>query len=87
MALEAPVVASDLPTLEDAVADGDTAILVPPADPARLATAILATLADPAAARARAERARERFLQRFTIDRVADQMLGFYDRALGAPAA
>ena len=86
MALEAPVVASDLPTLEDAVTDGDTAILVPPADPVRLAAAIVATLADPAAARARAERARERFLERFTIDRVADQMLAFYDRALGGSA-
>jgi glycosyltransferase involved in cell wall biosynthesis len=84
MALEAPVVASDLPTLEDAATDGDTAILVPPADPVRLAAAIVATLADPAAARARAERARERFLQRFTIDRVVDQMLGFYDRAVAA---
>jgi glycosyltransferase involved in cell wall biosynthesis len=86
LALEAPVVASDLPTLEDAVTDGDTAILVPPADPVRLAAAIVATLADPVAARARAERARERFLQRFTIDRVVDQMLGFYDRALGGSA-
>jgi glycosyltransferase involved in cell wall biosynthesis len=86
MALEAPVVASDLPTLEEA-ADRDTAILVPPADSIRLAAAIVATLADPAAARDRAQRARERFLQRFTIDRVVDQMLGFYDRALGAPAA
>jgi glycosyltransferase involved in cell wall biosynthesis len=86
MALEAPVVASDLPTLEDAVTDGDTAILVPPADPVRLAAAIVATLADPAAARARAQRARERFLERFTIDRVVDQMLGFYDRALGGAA-
>jgi hypothetical protein len=44
------------------------------------------TLADPAAARLRAERARERFLQRYTIDRVADQMLAFYDRALTRPA-
>jgi glycosyltransferase involved in cell wall biosynthesis len=86
MALEAPVVASDLPTLEEAVTDGDTAILVPPADPVRLAAAIVATLADPVAARARAQRARERFLERFTIDRVGDQMLAFYDRALGGSA-
>jgi len=86
MALEAPVVASDLPTLEDAAVDGDTALLVPPADPARLAAAIVATLADPAAARARAQRAHQRFLGRFTIDRVADQMLAFYDRALMRPA-
>ncbi|HEV2870858.1 MAG TPA: glycosyltransferase, partial [Actinomycetota bacterium] len=87
MALEAPVVASDLPTLHDAVADLDTARLVPPADPARLAAAILADLEDPASARLRAGRARERFLQHFTVDRVADQMLGFYDRALTRSAA
>jgi glycosyltransferase involved in cell wall biosynthesis len=82
MALEAPVVASDLPTLADAVSDGETAILVPPAAPAPLATAIVATLADPAAARLRAQRARERFLGNFTVDRVADAMLAFYERAL-----
>jgi glycosyltransferase involved in cell wall biosynthesis len=82
MAMEAPVVASDLPTLHDAVADGDTARLVPPGDPARLAAAILGNLDDPAGTRRRAERARTRFLEHFTIDRVVDQMLGFYDRAL-----
>ena len=82
MALEAPVVASDLPTLEDAVTDGETALLVPPADPARLAPAIVATLAGPDAARRRALAARERFMGRFTIGHVADQMVGFYDRAL-----
>jgi glycosyltransferase involved in cell wall biosynthesis len=86
MALQAPVVASDLPTLADAATDGDTALLVPPADPPRLAAAIMATLADPAAAQARAERAHRRFLERFTIDRVADQMLAFYERALRRPA-
>src|SRR5215218_6337818 len=80
MALEAPVVASDLPTLEDAATDGDTAILVPPADPARLAPAIVATLADPGAARRRAGHARERFMRGFTVDHVADQMLAFYGR-------
>jgi glycosyltransferase involved in cell wall biosynthesis len=82
MALEAPVVASDLPTLEDAASDGETAILVPPADPARLAPAIVATLADPEAARRRAGHARERFMRGFTVDHVADQMLAFYGRAL-----
>jgi glycosyltransferase involved in cell wall biosynthesis len=84
MAMEAPVVASDLPTLHDAVADGDTARLVPPGDPDRLAAAIVAALADPAAAAARADRAHQRFLARFTIDRVVDQMGAFYERALAA---
>jgi glycosyltransferase involved in cell wall biosynthesis len=83
MALEAPVVASDLPTLHDAVADGDTARLVPPGDPAALAAALTATLDDPAAAADRAGRAYRRFLEQFTIDRVVDQMRGFYQRALG----
>jgi glycosyltransferase involved in cell wall biosynthesis len=82
MALEAPVVASDLPTLHDAVSDGDTASLVPPGDPGRLAAAILATLADPSGAAARAARAHRRFMEQFTIDRVVDQMRGFYERAL-----
>jgi glycosyltransferase involved in cell wall biosynthesis len=82
MALEAPVVASDLPTLHDAVADGDTATLVPVGSRERLAGAITATLGDPAAAEARARRAHRRFLELFTIDRVVDQMRAFYERAL-----
>jgi glycosyltransferase involved in cell wall biosynthesis len=82
MALEAPVVASDLPTLHDAVADGDTASLVPVGSPERLAAAIAATLADPEAAAARAQRAHHRFATHFTIDRVVDQMRAFYERAL-----
>jgi glycosyltransferase involved in cell wall biosynthesis len=81
MALQAPLVASDLPAIKDAVTDGVTARLVPPEDPARLAGALTATLADPGAA-TRAERARQRFLEHFTIDRVVDQMHAFYRRAL-----
>ena len=42
-----------------------------------------AALNDPASARRTAE-ARRRFLDRYTIDRVADEMVRFYDRALGA---
>jgi glycosyltransferase involved in cell wall biosynthesis len=82
MALEAPVVSSDLPTLRDAVTDGETAALVPSGDPGRLAAAIVATLSDPAGAADRTARAHQRFLQHFTIDRVVDQMAAFYDRAL-----
>ena len=82
MALRAPVVASDLPVFHDAVADGDTARLVPAGDPARLADALTATLDDPAAAAARADRAYRRFLAHFTIGHVVDQMHAFYRRAL-----
>jgi len=88
MALEASIVASDLPAVREAV--DDTALLVPPERPAELAAAVTATLADPAAAASRGRRARERFLAGFTVDRVADAMADLYRRALagrGRPAA
>jgi glycosyltransferase involved in cell wall biosynthesis len=84
MALEAPVVASDLPTLHDAVSDGETARLVPPGDPGALAGAIVEALEDLDGATVRAARAHRRFLDDFTIDRVVDQMAAFYERALVA---
>ena len=82
MAMEAPVVASDLPILEDAVGDDDLVRLVRPGDAEQLAAAISATLDDPAGAAERAGRAHRRFMERFTIDNVVDQMAGFYRRAL-----
>jgi glycosyltransferase involved in cell wall biosynthesis len=87
MALEAPIVASDLPAVREVVADGRSAQLVPPGEPAALAAAIAATFADRPAAAAGARRGRGRFLERFTIDRVADGMVAFYERALAASAA
>jgi glycosyltransferase involved in cell wall biosynthesis len=86
MALEAPIVASDLPAVREVVAHGDSALLVPPERPAELAEAVTATLADPAAAARRAARARERFLGEFTVDRVAEAMADCYRQALAATA-
>ena len=82
MALEAPIVASDLPAVREVVTDEVTGLLVPPDRPDALATAVVTTLADPAAAAARGRRARRRFLERYGIDHVADEMLDFYRRAL-----
>jgi glycosyltransferase involved in cell wall biosynthesis len=82
MALEAPIVASDLPAVREVVTDEVTGLLVPPDRPDALATAVVTTLADPAAAAARGRRARRRFLERYQIDHVADEMLDFYRRAL-----
>ncbi len=83
MALEAPIVASDLPNVREAVTPGETALLVPPEAPDALAAGILEVLHDPASGGERARRARQVFLERFTVERVADGMLAFYDRALG----
>jgi glycosyltransferase involved in cell wall biosynthesis len=81
MALEAPVVASDLPALRE-VLPSDGALLVQPEDPTALATAIMNCLANRDAANSRAESARRRFLQEFTIERSTAGMIAFYERAL-----
>jgi glycosyltransferase involved in cell wall biosynthesis len=86
MALEVPIVASDLPVYRDAISDR-SATLVPPDDPVALAESILGVFANRAAAAGRARRARERFLERFTVERVAADMMGFHERALRRAAA
>ena len=83
MALEAPIVASDLGAVREVV--GGEAVLVPPDDPARLAGSISEVLVDPRAADVRAKAAKARFLRHFTVERVVEDMLAFYDRALGGP--
>jgi glycosyltransferase involved in cell wall biosynthesis len=81
MALEAPIVASDLPSVRE-VTGADCASLAPPGDRRGLATAVLEVLAEPAIAGRRARSAHSRFLEHFTIERVTDGMLDFYRRAL-----
>ncbi len=85
MALEAPIVASDLAVYEGAVESGVSALLVPPDRPDLLADAILAVLADPAAAAARAASAKQMFDRSFTVGGVAAQLIDFYRRALEGP--
>ena len=82
MALETPIVASDVPPVREAVTHGETAWLVPVGQPEPLARGIVDTLEDPAAAAARAARAQAGFQLRFTIGRAAEGMLAFYDHAL-----
>ena len=82
MALEAPIVASDLGPIREVVGPDTPALLAPPADARSLGRAVVSTLMDRPGAASRADVARARFLQRFTIDRVTDDMVRFYDRAL-----
>jgi glycosyltransferase involved in cell wall biosynthesis len=82
MGLEAPIVASDLPAIGEMVRDGESAILVPPEDPVALGDAITSMLRDRAHATALAAAALEEFRRRFTIERVADQMVSFYEAAV-----
>jgi glycosyltransferase involved in cell wall biosynthesis len=81
MALEAPIVASDLPPVREVVAD--CATLFPAEHPDALAAALAGALTDPSRGSEMAERGRKRFEERFTTATVADQMRTFYETALG----
>jgi glycosyltransferase involved in cell wall biosynthesis len=82
MALEAPIVATDLPMVREAVGDEGSACLVPVDRPEDLAAAVITISTDPDAARERTSAALERFYALFTIERAADRMVAFYRRAL-----
>lgn len=82
MALEVPIVVSDLPTVREVVGGEKAAWLIQPDRSDELARAVLAALNDPHETRRRAAVAAERFRARFTIEVVADAMVAFYDRAL-----
>lgn len=86
MALETPIVASDLPAVREIVEDGVSGSLVDAGDAGRLGGAIVEVLDDRPAAGARAGRARSVFLERYTVDRVAEAMVAFYERALAMSA-
>jgi glycosyltransferase involved in cell wall biosynthesis len=82
MAMSAPVVASDLPTVREVVPDNRFAMLVRPENPIELGKAIASVLADRAGATQRAAAARARFERHFDITAVSRAMLNFYARAL-----
>jgi glycosyltransferase involved in cell wall biosynthesis len=58
MAAGLPIVATDLPALQEVIDDGENGLLVPPGDPESLARALTRLLEDPATARTLGDRAR-----------------------------
>ena len=85
MALGLPVVGTAIGGTTEQIAEGETGLLVPPADPERLADAI-AELAQSPELRARLGTAgRERISKRFSLDAMTSQILTTY--AALAPSA
>jgi glycosyltransferase involved in cell wall biosynthesis len=82
MALEVPIVASDLPPVRELVTDGETAWLARREDPGALGAAVSKVLSSPGEANRRARMSRAIFLEQFTIERIVERMLDFYHRAL-----
>jgi glycosyltransferase involved in cell wall biosynthesis len=80
LACRRPVVATALAGMPELVVDGKTGLLVPPREPAALATAILRMLADPAAAQAMARAGRERVERHFSLRAKLDAIEALYRR-------
>ncbi|WP_137172556.1 TIGR03088 family PEP-CTERM/XrtA system glycosyltransferase [Massilia sp. HP4] len=80
MACALPVVASGVGGIPDVVQDGVHGRLVPPADPAALADALAAYVADPALARAHGMAGRLRIEQHYSVTAMVGAYLGLYDR-------
>jgi glycosyltransferase involved in cell wall biosynthesis len=82
MAMERPVVATDVGGVRELV--GDAGAIVPAKDSNALAEAMVATMRRPAAARAEMGRAaRERICSRFSMDRKAEEWEALYRSVLG----
>lgn len=78
MAMEIPIVCSDIPALREVLADPDAAALTPPGDPESLAHILVETLSHPAVGAGRARKARQVYEQRYTPDAVAPLMAALY---------
>lgn len=74
-----PSVACAIAGNAEIVQDGQTGILVPPADPAALGAALRRLLEDPEAAREMGREARRRAEARFSVERMVAENLAAYD--------
>ena len=86
MACGTPVIAPPVGGHMDAVVDGTTGILIPPGRPALLAQRIRQLLAHPMLIEAYGVAAADRAKSRYSWDRIADETLAVYDRAIGQAA-
>jgi glycosyltransferase involved in cell wall biosynthesis len=84
MALEVPIVASDLAQVREVV-DTDAALLAPVDRADQFARAIIECTEGVDRAQERVSIAYRRFLDRFTTDGTARQMIAFYEQALSEP--
>ncbi len=84
MAAALPVVATTVGAIPEQVVDGDTALLVPPANADRLAEALARLLPDAALRRRMGAAGRARFAAHFAIDGTADRFAALYRELAGA---
>jgi glycosyltransferase involved in cell wall biosynthesis len=85
MALEVPIVASDIGPVREALGDPSLAELCRPGDVAELAAGLVKALEDRVTGRQRATCARDRFISEYDVAGVAERILAFYRTALEGP--
>jgi glycosyltransferase involved in cell wall biosynthesis len=85
MALEVPIVASDIGPVREALGDPSLAELCRPGDVAELAAGLVKALEDRVTGRQRATSARDRFISEYDVAGVAERILAFYRTALEGP--
>jgi glycosyltransferase involved in cell wall biosynthesis len=79
MALDLPIVASDVPAIREVVEDGRNALLVKSGSPSAIADAVAVLLADQDRRNTFAKRSGEIFRDRFTLQRSATRMVKLYE--------
>lgn len=79
MVAEKPVVATNIDGIPEAVVDGETGILVPPADELKLAEAILNLLNNPEKGKQMGLAGRNRAIAEFSSERHANEVLKVYE--------
>ena len=78
MAARLPVVSTRVSAIPEVVREGETGLLVPPADAEALSEALLALCADPALRRRMGERGAARVRQAFGLERMVEETLEVY---------
>ncbi len=79
-----PMIVTDVGGNAEAVVDGQTGFVVPPADPAALAAALLRVAQDPTLRRKLGKAGRERMATNFTLDACVAKYRALYDELFAA---
>lgn len=82
MAAGAPIIATRVGGTAELVEDGVSGLLIPPCDPHALELAIARLLSDPDEAARMAATARARIVERFSVQRKAEETAAFYEALL-----
>jgi len=82
MAMERPVVATDVGGVTEQLTEGEHGFVVPPRDPKAIADRVLTVLEDPARAESLGSAARERVVERFSVERIAERTAAVFRATL-----